>query len=132
MHTHKPLPPLPPLPILKPAPRITAARPAVIPLFRFDFKRRYEGLYTNRHDRFVLRDEHVAELKRISNESSRERPRLTPSLSPSDIVNAALDFAFEHPIAMARLGRPDEFRDALAREVYRKAYFHFAFNDLLP
>lgn len=126
------MPPLPPLPVLKPALPSTGHKPAVIPLFRFDFKRRYEGLYTNRHDRFVLREEHVAELKRISNDSSRERPRLMPSLSPSDIVNAALDFAFEHPIAMARLGRPDEFRDALAREVYRKAYFHFAFNDLLP
>lgn len=124
--------PLPPMPYLKPLPPSGQSRPAVIPLFRFAFKRRYEGIFTNRHDRFVLRDEHVAELKRVSADFNRERPPLTPALSASDIINAALDFAFEHPVALARLGKPEEYRDALAREVYRKAFFHFAFNDLLP
>ena len=126
------MPPLPPMPMLKPMPPIGRDNPAVIPLFRFDFKRYYEGIYTNRHDRFVLRDEHVTELKRIMKDYNRERQRIMPALSASDIINAALDFAFEHPVALARLGMPEEYRDALAREVYRKAYFHFAFNDLLP
>lgn len=120
------------MPVLKPHSPSSQAKPVVVPLFRFDFKRRYEGLFTNRHDRFVLRDEHVAELKRVMADYNRERPRLTPALSASDIINAALDFAFEHPVALARLGKPEEYRDALAREVYRKAYFHFAFHDLLP
>jgi len=123
---------LPPMPMLKPQPHVGPIKPVVVPLFRFDFKRRYEGLYTNRHDRIVLRDEHVAELKRVVVDYNRERPRLMPALSVSDVVNAALDFAFEHPVALARLGKPDDYRDALAREVYRKAYFHFAFHDLLP
>jgi hypothetical protein len=131
MH-YTPMPPLPPMPMLKPLPPIGRDKPAVIPLFRFDFKRYYEGIYTNRHDRFVLRDEHVTELKRIMKDYNRERQRIMPALSASDIINAALDFAFEHPVALARLGMPEEYRDALAREVYRKAYFHFAFNDLLP
>ena len=123
---------LPPMPKLKPLPPAGQAKPAVVPLFRFQYKRHYEGLHTNRHDRFVLREEHVAELKRVVAEYNRERPVLTQPLSPSDIVNAALDFVFEHPVALARLGRPDEYRDALANEVYRKAFFHFAFHDLLP
>ena len=127
-----PLPSLPPIPVLRPLPPSSQAKPPVIPLFRFDYKRRYEGIFTNRHDRFVLRDEHVAELKRVMKDYNRERLRLMPPLSASDIINAALDFAFEHPVALARLGNPEEYRDALAREVYRKAYFHFAFNDLLP
>jgi len=138
MH-HTPLPPFPSLPSLphipvlsRPLPPSSPAKPAVVPLFRFDFKRRYEGIFTNRHDRFVLRDEHVAELKRVMKDYNRERPRMMPALSASDIINAALDFAFEHPGALARLGQPEDYRDALAREVYRKAYFHFAFNDLLP
>ena len=126
------MPQLPPMPVLKPLPLSGQNKPVVIPLFRFDFKRRYEGIFTNRHDRFVLRDEHVAELKRVMKDYNRERPRLMPALSASDIINAALDFAFEHPVALARLGNPEEYRDALAREVYRKAFFHFAFNDLLP
>ena len=123
---------LPTIPSLKPLPPKGASKPAIVPMFRFDFKRHYEGIYTNRHERFVLRDEHVAELKRIMKEFNRERPRFLPALSASDVINAALDFAFEHPLALARLGKPEEYRDALAREVYRKAYFHFAFNDLLP
>lgn len=130
MRHHTPTPP--PLPPLKPSPPSSSPKPVVVPLFSFDFKRRYESLYTNRHDKFVLREEHVAELKRVITDYNRERPKLTPALSASDVVNAALDFAFEHPVALARLGKPGEYRDALAREVYRKAYFHFAFNDLLP
>ncbi len=121
---------LPPMPSLRPA-LPAQARPPVVPLFRFDYKRSYGGLYTNRHERFVLREEHVAELKRLTGDFNRERGHLTPVLSLSDVVNAALDFVFEHPVALARLGKPGEFRDALAREIYRKAYFHFAFHDLL-
>jgi hypothetical protein len=123
---------LPPMPSLRPAPQAGQTKPVVVPLFRFVYKRSYHELYTNRHQRFVLRQEHGEELKRLVNEYNRERPSLTPPLSPSDVVNAAMDFVFEHPVALARLGKPEEFRDALAREVYRKAYFHFAFNDLLP
>lgn len=124
--------PLPPMPSLKPMPPSEQEKPVIVPLFRFIFKRHYDALYTNRHDRFVLREEHVTELKRVITDYNRERPVLTPALSASDVINAALDFAFEHPVALARLGRPEEYRDALAREVYRKAYFHFAFNDLVP
>ena len=120
------------MPVLRPLPPSGQAKPVVVPLFRFDYKRRYEGIFTNRHDKFVLRDEHVDELKRVMKDYNRERPRLMLALSASDIINAALDFAFEHPVALARLGAPEEYRDALAREVLRKAYFHFAFNDLLP
>jgi hypothetical protein len=108
-----------------------ASKPVTVPLFGFDFKRRYGGLYTNRHDRFVLREEHVAELKRVTTEYNRSRARNMPVLSMSDIVNAALDFALEHPVALARLGKPEEYRDGLAKEIYRKAYFHFTFHDLL-
>jgi hypothetical protein len=115
----------------RPAPPFIAPKPAPVPMFGFDFKRRYSGLYTNRHERFVLREEHVDELKRVATEYNRARPRHVPVLSMSEVVNAALDFVFEHPVALARLGTPEEFRDGLAKEIYRKAFFHFAFNGLI-
>ena len=123
--------PLPPLPSFKPLPPTGTVKPSLVPLFQFDYKRHYSELYSNRHDRFVLRDEHVVELKRVMKDYNRARERRFPPLTMSDVVNAALDFAFEHPVALARLGKPEEYRDALAREVYRKAFFHFAINDLL-
>lgn len=121
--------PLPPMPTFRPAPAPAHDRPHVVPLFEFQFKRAYSGLYTNRHDKFVLREEHVAELKRIMTDYNRDRAGVP--LSASDVVNAALDVAFEHPVALARLERPGKYRNALACEVYRKAYFHFTFHDLL-
>ncbi len=107
------------------------AKPATVPLFNFEFKKKYGGLYTNRHERFVLREEHVTELKHVVAEYNRARPRHIPALSMSDVVNAALDFVFEHPVALARLGKPEDFRNGLAKEIMRKAFFHFAFHDLV-
>lgn len=114
------------------APRpILPVRPTTVPLFSFEYKRPYDGLYTNRHERLVLRQEHVTELRRVVNDYNRSRARHLPCLSMSDVVNAALDFTFEHPVALTRIGSPENFRDALAREVYRKAFFHFSLHDLL-
>ena len=100
-------------------------------LFGFKFKRDYGCLYTTRHDRFVLREEHVAELKRVTTEYNKAHARRIPALSMSDVLNAALDFIFEHPVALARLQHPDDFREDLAKEIYRKAFVHFVLNDLL-
>jgi len=59
-------------------------------LFRFPFQKRYGGLYSNRHDKFVLREEHVAELKRLVVEHNRDGSGHVVPLSMSDIVNTAL------------------------------------------
>ena len=110
---------------------IISLKPTTVPLFNFDFKRRYDGFYTNRYDRFFLRDEHVAELERITAEYNKVREDGLPVLTVSDVVNAALDFAFEHPVALARVRNPGDFRSYLAREVMLKALFHFTTNNLL-
>ncbi len=107
-----------------------AAVPAV-PMFRFQFQKHYGGLYTNRHDRFVLRDEHIVELKRLVKEHNSERGPRTEPLSMSDIVNAALDLALEHPLAFHGGANPDHLRDALGREVYRNAFLHFIRHEML-
>lgn len=104
---------------------------AIPPLFRFPFQRQYSRLYSNRHDKFVLREEHVAELKRLVKEHNSERGSRVEALSMSDIVNAALDFAFEHPLAFHARVSPDNLRESLAREAYRKAFLHFMRHELV-
>lgn len=104
---------------------------AAIPLFRFQFNRRYGGLYSNRHEKFVLREEHIEELKRLVKEHHAERPRRFEPLSMSDIVNAALDLAFEHPLAFHSRVDTGHLRDALGREVQRRALLHFVRHEML-
>ena len=105
--------------------------PSAAALFRFVFKKEYGGIYSNRHDRFVLREEHISELKRLVKEHNGEYPGMTEAISMSDIVNAALDFALEHPMAFQYRATPATLRDALSREVYRRAFLHFMRSEVL-
>jgi len=100
-------------------------------LFRFTFRKGYGNLYTNRHEKFVLREEHVSELKRLMKEHNAAYHGFTEAVSMSDIVNAALDFAFEHPMAFKYRSNSATLRDALAREVYRQAFLHFMRHELV-
>ncbi|MDD5657025.1 MAG: hypothetical protein PHF00_07205 [Elusimicrobia bacterium] len=122
--TVKPVPPAPPVLDNRPAPPAAA-------LFRFQFKKQYGGLYSNRHDKFVLREEHIAELKRLVREHNGEYPGRTEAISLSDIVNAALDLALEHPMAFQYRATAATLRDALGREVYRRAFLHFMRHEVL-
>ncbi len=107
-----------------------AASVGAAALFRFPYRRRYGGLYTNRHDRFVLREEHVAELRRVVAEHNKERRGLD-AISMSDVLNACLDFALEHPAAFRDRRAASELRDSLAHEVYRKALVHFMLHEII-
>ena len=100
-------------------------------LFRFIFRKGYSGIYSNRHDKFVLREEHIAELKRLMKEHNGEYPGRTEAVSMSDIVNAALDFALEHPMAFQYRSNSSNLRDALAREIYRRAFLHFMRHEVI-
>jgi hypothetical protein len=105
-----------------PAP--TEVKPPKLPL-RFQFKRDYDSIYIVQGQKFVLREEHLAELRRLVTEFNRHNPNRTTPLSMSDIINAALDFAFEHALNVRTLNDAEEVRDAIAKEVYRKAFFEF-------
>jgi hypothetical protein len=109
------------------------SRPSEVPrLFRFSFQRRYGGLYSNRHHKFVLREEHIEELTRLAKEHNRDRSGSAEPLSISDIVNTALDFALEHPGAFLTHRRGGtELRESLAHEVYRKALVHFMIHEYI-
>lgn len=93
--------------------------------FRFEFLKEYYSIYTTQGDKFILREEHLAELRRLVTEFNRHNPNRTTPLSMSDIINAALDFAFEHALNVRTLNDAEEVRDAIAKEVYRKAFFEF-------
>ena len=112
-------------------PKENRQHPPAAALFRFVFRKEYGGIYSNRHDKFVLREEHIGELKRLVKEHNGEYPRLTEAISMSDIVNAALDFALEHPMAFQYRATPATLRDALSREVYRRAFLHFMRSEVL-
>lgn len=131
MLDHRPLErPAPPTAAMLAALRRRPDAPALVelggsnPFFRFDYKRRYSDTYANKH-RLVLREEHYPELARLAQEFNLHRPKGEFPASPSDIVNACLDFALEHPLCMATLGSTTDIREHLAREVYRRAFFRF-------
>jgi hypothetical protein len=104
---------------------------AVSALFRFQFQRSYSGLYSNKHANFVLREEHIAELKRLVKEHQQARTGRFGPLSMSDIVNSALDFAMEHPVAFQYAVAPEDLRETLAKEIYRRAFMHFLRHEVL-
>ncbi|TBR21429.1 hypothetical protein EPO15_10305 [bacterium] len=105
-----------------PAP--SEAKPPKLP-FRFQFKKDYDSIYIVQGQKFVLREEHLAELRRLVTEFNRHNPNRTTPLSMSDIINACLDFAFEHTLNLRTLTSTEEVRHVIAKEVYRKAFFQF-------
>lgn len=107
-----------------PAPRSEAAPQAHGPL-RYQFQRTYGDLYTNKDCKFVLREEHVADLLRLYNEFNRHRPEDAMPMTLSDIVGAALDFVLDHPISFQGLKENSQARDAIASAVQRRAFARF-------
>lgn len=105
-------------------PAVSEVKPPKLP-FRFEFRKEYYSIYTTQGDKFILREEHLTELRRLMTEFNRHNPNRTTPLSMSDIINACLDFAFEHTLNVRTLNDAEEVRDAIAKEVYRKAFFQF-------
>ncbi|MDE2141198.1 MAG: hypothetical protein KGJ84_02135 [Elusimicrobia bacterium] len=73
----------------------------------------------------------MEELKRLVREHNAERVGRLEPLSMSGIVNAALDLVFEHPLAFHSRVDPEHLREALGREVYRRALLHFVRHEML-
>ena len=96
------------------------------PRSRFEFAQNHCGLYSNKHDRFVLREEHIQTLKRLCQEHNRHRILPHRVMSMSDVVNAALDFVFSHQLSFKELPDPANARDIIAREAHRKVFLRAA------
>jgi len=111
-----------------PAPRAelgAEAAPQTHAPLRYQFRRTYGEVYTNKDCKFVLREEHVADLLRLYHEFNKHRPEDAMPMTLSDIVGAALDFVLDHPVSFQGLKESSQARDAIASAVQRRAFTRF-------
>lgn len=138
----KPHPPTPEMiealsrPSFTPAPSYPAhhhARPVLpdpdAPLFDFNFKQPWLGVYTMPRQRLVLRVEHVPELMRLANEFNKHRPSGEEAVGISNVVTAALDLVLGHHLSFAELRRQEDIREKMGEVVYRRALLRFLRHD---
>lgn len=80
----------------------------------------YAEVYSTKHERILLRVDHITKMDAIrkSFNSSRIHPGKR-ALTTSDIVNAVLDFAFEHRIPFFELQDTDGLKEMISKSVYR-------------
>lgn len=80
----------------------------------------YSELYSTKHEKLLLRTDHIDRMDAIRRHFNAQRIHPDRArLTTSDIVNAALDFVFEHPIPFHRLADTDALRELIAEHVYR-------------
>lgn len=103
-------------------PEATTGGGAPPPQLRYQFRREYGEIFTNKDCKFVLREEHVADLLRLYHEFNKHRHEDALPMTLSDIVNAALDFVLDHPVSFKGLAEASQARDAIASAVQRKAF----------
>jgi CBS domain-containing protein len=83
-----------------------------------EFRREYSRIYSNKHEKLVLRLEHIEQMKAmVKQHASKRGQEGGEPLSMSDIVNSCLDFIFESPIDLCGVGNPENLRDIVAAEV---------------
>ena len=81
-------------------------------------QKRYAALYSNKHEKMLLRAEHIETMENIRNWFNKNRTHQgQTALTVSDIVNACLDFVFEHPIPFHRLNCATETHDFISRHI---------------
>ena len=95
------------------------------PLFDFQFKQPWIGVYEMPRQRFVLRSEHVPELLRLAHEFNKHRPSGEEAVGVSNIVTAALDFVLSHHLNFSDLRRQEEIRERMAEAAYKRAFLRF-------
>lgn len=81
--------------------------------------RDYSNLYSNRHEKVLMRVEHIERIKDLQRRHAmRVLHEHQGSLTASDVVNASLDFVFEHLPESFQF--EEEFGEAVARGMYRR------------
>ncbi len=98
------------------APMKPAVREDSIPESRGE----YAEIYSTKHERILLRVDHITKMDSIR--KTFNGGRMHPgqrALTTSDIVNAALDFAFEHRIPFFELNEADGIKELISKSVYR-------------
>lgn len=80
----------------------------------------YSEIYSNKHERLLLRSDHIARMDAIR--KSFNESRIHPgqrALTTSDIVTSALDFAMQHRIPFYELAEADDLPRFMAEHIYR-------------
>lgn len=77
-------------------------------------RRSYSNLYSNRHERLLLRLEHIEKIQEIQRLYAAQRlHEHRDPLTISDVVNACLDALFEFSIPFARAGSATEIQGVI-------------------
>lgn len=82
----------------------------------------FSEVYSNKHEKILLRVEHIERMDAIRRAFNKSR--LHPAKSPmttSDIVNASLDFVFEHRVPYHALRDVQGLPNFIAEHIYRDA-----------
>ena len=83
---------------------------------------RYSEVYSNAHQKILLRTDHVEKMDAVRKTFNKERVHGGQrSMTTSDLVNACLDFVFEHPIPFETLTSAEEVVGLVRRAVYLSA-----------
>lgn len=84
--------------------------------------RQYADLYSNKHQKLLLRSEHIEMMDAIRRKFNKSRlHEERRSVTTSDIVNACLDFVMGHRIPFDRLADADDLPELIGESVYRSA-----------
>lgn len=85
-------------------------------------KVRFSDVYSNAHQKILLRTDHIERMDAVRKAFNKRRAHQAKrSLTTSDLVNACLDFVFEHPIPFDRLDDAEGVRGLLRCSVYLSA-----------
>lgn len=80
----------------------------------------FSEVYSTKHEKLLLRVEHVERMDAIRRAFNKGRLHGAKApLTTSDIVNAALDFMFEHRLAFSALKDVHDLPKFIAEQVYR-------------
>ena len=83
---------------------------------------RYSEVYSSTHEKLLLRAEHIEKMDAVRKAFNKRRVHGGQrSLTSSDLVNACLDFAFEHPVPFDQLKDADQVLALLRRSIYLSA-----------
>lgn len=82
----------------------------------------FSEVYSTKHEKLLLRMEHIERMDTIRKAFNRNRLHGAQApMTTSDLVNACLDFVFQHRIPFHKLAEASDLPRFLAENVYRDA-----------
>lgn len=80
----------------------------------------FSEVFSTKHEKILLRVDHIERMDAVRKAFNKARLHSAePPLTTSDIVNACLDFVFQHRIAFSALKRAQDLPKFIAEHTYR-------------